>query len=424
MSDPRPADAPDAPATALERERAERSQKRPTLRLKPKAGRRFFEGAPWIYADEPVLDRRTRGVAAGAIARLEGADRAALGTVAVNLDSKIVARLLDRDPDAEIDAGWFAARLGAALDLRERLFSEPFYRLVHAEADGLPGLVIDRFGDALAVQPNAAWLETRRTALLAALDRVLNPRTIVWSGASRARALEGLPEEVRVLKGTLDGPIDAPMNGAIYRADLAAGQKTGLFYDHRPTHAFVARLSAGRRVLDVFSHVGGFGLAALAAGARSALAIDGSAAALALAAEGAERTGVAERFEARKGDAFDALRALQQAGERFDVVVCDPPAFAPHRSAREAGLRAYAKTARLGLAVTAPGGVFTLCSCSHAVSAEELAGLAADAVLRARRSARLLRSGGAGPDHPVHPHLPETAYLKTLTYQLGPEPLS
>ncbi len=415
---PRPAGGPEPALAAPPTARGAR----PVLRLKPKAGRRFYDGAPWIYADEPVLDRRTRSLPPGAIARLDSADRQPLGTVAVNLGSKIAARWLDPDPEAAIDADWFHARLSDAAQLRAGLYDAPYYRLAHAEADGLPGLVVDRYGPAVVAQPNAAWLETRRTALLAAVDRAFAPEIIVWNGSSRARALEGLPEEIRVLKGALQGPIETPMNGARYLADLAGGQKTGLFYDQRETHRFVARLAKDASVLDLFSHVGGFALAALAAGARRALAVDASAPALALAREGAERMGAGDRLDIRRGDAFETVRALLAEDRRFDIVVCDPPAFAPHRDAREAGLRAYAKTARLGVAATAPGGVFVLCSCSHAVTVDELAAAAAAATRRAGRSARLLRQGGAGPDHPAHPHLPESRYLKTLVYRLDGPP--
>ncbi|MEL6980426.1 MAG: class I SAM-dependent rRNA methyltransferase [Pseudomonadota bacterium] len=427
-----PAD-PAAAAAAAEERRAPRldegaaprhgsaagaAERRPSLRLKPKCGGRFFAGAPWIYANELVLDRRAKALAPGAIATLEDSARQPVATVAVNTASQIAARALDRDPGAEIDGAWLEARLRRALSLRERLYAEPFYRLAHAEADGLPGLVIDRFGDALAVQPNAAWLETRRIALLAALDRVLAPRIVVWSGGSRARRLEGLPAETRLMKGTLDAPLSAPMNGAVYRADLLAGQKTGLFYDQRPNHAAFAALARGGRVLDVFAHVGGFSLAALLAGARAALAIDASAPALSMAEAGAEESGVADRFTTMRADAFEAMRALSEAGERFDAVVCDPPAFAPNKAALEQGLRAYAKTARLGVALTGPNGVFCLCSCSHAVGRAALASAAAAAFRAHRREARLIHDGGAGPDHPVHPALAETAYLKALIYVL------
>lgn len=418
---PEPADDPSAGSRFEDPQKerpAEQSRRRPVLRLKPKCGGRFFAGAPWVYANELVLDRRSKALAPGTIVELQDSERRPVAVAAANTGSQIAARALDRDPEAEIDADWLAAKLSSALALRDRLFDKPFYRLVHAEADGLPGLVIDRFGDALAIQPNAAWLETTRAALLAALDRVLAPKQVLWSGSSRARKLEGLEPSTLLLKGAIDGPIEVPMNGAIYLADLVEGQKTGLFYDQRPNQAFIAGLSQGRSLLDVFSHVGGFSLAALAAGAERAMAVDGSEPALALAGEGARRMGASDRLETRKADAFDAMRALRGEGRVFDVVVCDPPAFAPNKGALEAGLRAYGKTARFGAALTAPGGIFCLCSCSHAVSSAMLEETAARAFRALRREARLIRRGGAGPDHPIHPHLGETEYLKALFYAM------
>ena len=339
----------------------------PVVRLRPKAeARAIRHGFPWVYADELVTDRRTQGLPAGTLAVLEDAERRALGLVTVNVKSRIIARMLDRNPDAVVDQAWFAARLARALDLRARLFDQPFYRLIHAEADGLPGVVIDRFGDAAVIQPNAAWAEAHLPALAAALAEVTGVSTILKNGSGRARTLEGLAEETVLLSGAIDQPIPVLMNGATYMADLKGGQKTGLFYDQRPNHAFAARLARGARVLDVFTHVGGFALAALAGGADHALAVDASAPALALAGEGAAAMGVADRFATRQGDAFDVLEALGQEGARFDLVICDPPAFAPAKPALEAGLRAYERIARLAAPLVAPGGYLVLCSCSHA----------------------------------------------------------
>lgn len=243
---------------------------RPAARLRPNvAAQPLRFGAPWVYADQLVLDRRARAIPAGAIIVLQDAERRPLGAAAFNPGSKIAARMLDRDPEAEICQSWFEKRIASALALRETLFDAPYYRLIHAEADGMPGVVIDRFGAAAVIQPNAAWADARLDSLVPALQAVTGVETIVKNGAGRARALEGLPEETVLLSGALDGPVPVPMNGAIYLADLLGGQKTGLFYDQRPNHAFAARLGRGRAVLDVFSHVGGFGLAALAAGATS-----------------------------------------------------------------------------------------------------------------------------------------------------------
>lgn len=391
----------------------------PTVRLRPKAeARAIRHGFPWVYADELVTDRRTQGLAPGAIARLEDADRHPLGTVTVNPKSKIIARMLDRDAGAVIDRDWIAARIARALSLRERLYDAPFYRLVHAEADGLPGVVIDRFGAAAVVQPNAAWAEAMIGDLAGALADVTGVSTIVKNGTGRARGLEGLTEETVVLSGVLDAPVAVPMNGATYMADLLGGQKTGLFFDQRPNHAFAASLATGARVLDVFSHVGGFSLAALAAGAERALAVDASAPALDLAEAGAGASGRAGRFATRKGDAFAVMEALAAEGATFDLVVCDPPAFAPSKPTLQAGLRAYERVAKLAAPLVAPGGFLGLCSCSHAVDLTQFRNASARGIGRGGRRGQLLHTGFAGPDHPQLPQLAESGYLKALFFRL------
>ncbi|MEO1276921.1 MAG: class I SAM-dependent rRNA methyltransferase, partial [Pseudomonadota bacterium] len=366
-----------------------------------------------------VLDRRAWAVPPGSLVVLEDADRAPLGLAAYNPGSKIAARMLSRDPEDVVDAAWFGARLDRALSLRERLYDGPYYRLVHAEADGLPGVVIDRFGDAAVVQPNAAWAEARFEDLADALTKTTGINSIVKNASGRARGLEGLDDRGGLVRGALDAPLDVPMNGATYRADLLAGQKTGLFYDQRPNHAMAARLAAGLRVLDVFTHVGGFALAALAAGAASAHAVDGSVAALDLAEEGAERSGVADRLTTERADAFDALTGLGDAGATFDMVICDPPAFAPAKPALEAGLRAYERIARLAAPLVGEGGYLILCSCSHAADLPRFRQASLRGIGKAGRAAQILATGGAGPDHPVHPHLAESAYLKTLFLRLN-----
>ncbi len=392
----------------------------PVVRLTPKAeARAIRHGFPWVYANELVTDRRTRNLTAGSVAILEDAERRPMALVAMNPASKIICRVLDTDTEAQIDTAWFAARLTRALAHRDRLYDEPFYRLVHAEADGLPGVVIDRFGDLAVVQPNAAWADVRLPALIDALQSVTGVRTVVVNGTGRARGLEGLPDLTEVAAGSApDGPIPVPMNGATYMADVMGGQKTGLFYDQRPNHAFAASLSRGARVLDVFSHVGGFSLAALASGAASALAVDGSAPALALAEDGARAGGVSDRFAVRQGDAFDTLAALAEEGQQFDVVICDPPAFAPSKQALDAGLRAYERIARLAAPLVADGGYLGLCSCSHAADLTKFRNASARGIGKAGRRGQIVYTGQAGPDHPLLPHLAESGYLKAVFFRL------
>jgi len=393
----------------------------PVVRLRPKANARAIRrGYPWIYENELVTDRRTRALSPGSFALLEDSERAPLGIVTINPASKIIGRMIDRDVSVVPDRAWIAARLTRALALRERVFDAPDYRLVHAEADGLPGVIIDRFGDLAVVQPNAAWAEMMLDDLVAALAEVTGVVHVLKNASGRGRALDGLDDVDTVLLGQApEAPLPIVMNGATYLADVTGGQKTGLYYDQRPNHAFAARLAGpGGRVLDMFCHAGGFGLAALAAGAGSVLAVDGSARALELAVGGAEATGVADRFETRQGDAFDVLAALGDEQARFDLVVCDPPAFAPGKPALEAGLRAYERVARGAAGLVADGGFLMLCSCSHAADLSAFSGACLRGIGRAGRRAQLVHTGFAGVDHPLLPQLAETGYLKALVFRL------
>lgn len=395
-------------------------RKLPTVRLLPKAKPQVIRhGFPWIYSNELVMDRRTKGLSAGGLVQVEDASRRPLGLGTINPKSKIAVRMLDQDPEAVIDQVWFAGRLHKALEMRRRIYDAPFYRLVHAEADGLPGIVIDRFGDVVVVQPNAAWAERLFDPLCAALIEVTACTCVIKNGTGRARGLEGLDEVMELAYGAApEGPIPASMNGATYLADVMGGQKTGLFFDQRPNHAFAAGLSQGARVLDVFSHVGGFSLAALAAGANYAVAVDGSAPALALAAQGAAAMGKEDRFETRQGDAFDQLEALAKAREKFDVVICDPPAFAPSKDVLERGLRAYERVARMAAPLVAEGGYLGLCSCSHAADLKRFRDASARGIGKGGRRGQLIHTGFAGPDHPMLPQLAESGYLKALFFRL------
>ena len=393
----------------------------PTIRLKPKANvRAIRHGAPWVYDNELVTDRRTKSLAPGSLARLEDAERNFLAIVGVNPNSRIFARVLDRAEDTVLDQSWFERRLCAALAHRSQMFEHPFYRLVHAEADGLPGVIIDRFGETAVVQPNAAWADVLIAPLAEALREITGVTTVVMNGTGRARSLEGLEEVTQVLSGAVEGPIPVPMNGATYMADLMGGQKTGLFFDQRPNHAFAQRLVGDKKVLDVFSHVGGFALAALAGGAASALSVDSSAAALELAEKGAAEMGKSDVFSTRKGDAFDVMAQLAQEGETFDVVICDPPAFAPSKPALEKGLRAYERVARMAAPLVREGGYLGLCSCSHAADLDKFRTACNRGIGRAGRAAQLIHTGFAGADHPLMPQLAESGYLKALFYRLMP----
>ncbi|WP_146591551.1 RSP_2647 family RNA methyltransferase [Puniceibacterium confluentis] len=392
----------------------------PTVRLKPKANARAVRrGFPWVFANEMVVDRRTGALPPGSVALLEDAERTPMGLVAVNPASKIMCRMLDPAGTQAPDKAWFAERISHALALRTRLFDTPYYRLIHAEADGLPGVIIDRFGDLAVVQPNAAWADLYLEAMVEALVDVTGVTTVLKNAGGRGRTLEGLDDVDAVLVGTAPAaPLPVRMNDATYLADVTGGQKTGLFFDQRSNHAFAARLAGGARVLDVFSHVGGFALAALAGGAESALAVDGSAPALALASDAAAQMAAGDRFATRQGDAFDVMMGLAEEDARFDLVICDPPAFAPSKPALEKGLRAYERVARLSAGLVQEGGYLVLCSCSHAADLTVFTGACLRGIGRAGRRAQLVHTGFAGPDHPLMPQLAESGYLKALFFRL------
>ncbi len=391
---------------------------RPCLRLKPKAERRLLHGYPWVFSNEIEMTPEAKTLELGALVRLESHEGRPLGVASFNRHTLIAGRLLSRDPQAEIDAGFLHARLARALRLREQLVEGPYYRLCHAEADGLPGLVIDRFGEVVVMQLNAAGMQALEAPLCAAVDELLSPATLVLRNDTPARRLEGLEQEVRVLRGEPDGPVELREYGARFLADPAGGQKTGWFYDQRDNRRWVAQLAGGARVLDAYSYSGGFAVQAALAGAESVTALDRSDAALGLVERAAALNGVAARVQTRRSDVFRELERLGEAGERFDLVICDPPAFAKTKKEMPPALRGYRKLARLAAALVAPGGCLALCSCSHHVGPDAFAEQCARGLNDARRPARILRRAGAAPDHPVHPQLPESDYLKCLVYAL------
>ncbi len=391
---------------------------RPTVRLQPGRERRAQAGYPWIFANEIVMNPLLKGVPTGALVRVVTQADRPVGVAGFNRHALIALRMIDADAEAAIDAGFLAARLERALALRAALFDRPFYRLIHAEADGLPGLIIDRYGEVLVVQCNTAVADRLTEPLLDALETLLAPRAVVLRNDSPARALEGLETSVTVARGSLDGPMAVEENGARFAAHPLDGQKTGWFFDQRENRAFVARLAGGRRVLDVYAHTGGFGIQAALAGATDVTLVDRSAPALDLALRAAAENGVADRVEAMRAEAFAALEAHVRAGRRWDVVVVDPPAFVKSRRDLQAGLRGYRKLARLAAGTVEPGGILFIASCSHHAEPAAFAEQVARGLSDAGRTGRILRSAGAGPDHPVHPLLPESAYLKALTLQL------
>jgi 23S rRNA (cytosine1962-C5)-methyltransferase len=391
---------------------------RASVMLLPGRHRRAEGGHPWIYSNEVRMDTAAKALSPGALVTLRRADGSALGVGMFNPHSLLAARLLDRDCARAIGRRFLVRRIERALRLRERLFEAPYYRLVHAEADGLPGLVIDRFADVLAVQANAAGIARLEPLIFEALDALLMPAAVVLRNDSPARALEGLPPETRVAKGTLAGPVLLHENGAVFGADLLGGQKTGWFFDQRDNRRFVAGLARDARVLDLYCFTGGFAVQAARAGAAAVLGIDSSEPALDIAADTATRNGIGEICAFRRGEAFAETARLAASGERFDIVIADPPAFAKSRKEVGAAARGYRKLTRLAASVTANRGILFLACCSHNVGEAEFAEAVRRGLADAGRDGRVLRTAGAGADHPVHPALPETAYLKAMTLAL------
>lgn len=389
---------------------------RPVVRILPGRGRRVRGGHPWAYSNEIEMTSAAKALPPGSVITLEDAGGGAVGTALFNPRPLVSARVLTRTVGEAIDAAWIAARMERALALRDRLYDRPFYRLIHAEADGLPGLIVDRYGDLCVAQLNAAGMDRLAGEIVGALRSVLAPTGIVLRRDGGGRALEGLDEAAAEILGDAPAAAEIVENGVAFLTDPAGGQKTGWFFDHRENRARAARLTDNLRMLDLYCYLGGFGIQAAAAGASDVLCIDRSAPALDLAARAAETAGLADRCRFEKAEAFSALAGL--AGERFDVVAADPPAFVKARKDLKPGARGYRKLARLAASVVAPDGVLCIASCSHHVDAALFGEQVRRGLRDAGRAGRILHAGGAGPDHPVHPHLPESAYLKCLFLQL------
>lgn len=391
----------------------------PTIKLLPGQGRRAKTGAPWVFANELALDPATRALPPGAAVRLVDQGGAPMGVGSFNRHSLIAFRRFDRDGGRRLDVDFFQARLRAALALRQRFGIAEHCRLIHAEGDGMPGLIVDRYGDVLVLQANTAGMDLLTPVVIAAVRDVLSPRAIVLRNDASVRRLEGLESGIRLASGQLTDGAWAEEGGVRFPIDPLAGQKTGFFFDLRPARDLVTQLSSGARVLDLYCHTGAFGIRAASAGAASVLLADRSDLALSLAQRAAEANGVAARCRFEAGDAFDVLARLGAAGTQFDVVVTDPPSFVKSRKELKAGLRGYRKLARLAVPLVAPGGYWFVASCSHHVTTEDFAEEIAHGLAASGRDAQLIAAGGAGPDHPVHPHLPETAYIKWQVFRFS-----
>jgi 23S rRNA (cytosine1962-C5)-methyltransferase len=382
----------------------------PALRLKHNEDRRLHAGHLWVFSNE--VDTQQTPLAkfkAGELVRVLAHNDRPLGLAYVNPQSLISARLLSTWTLP--DAVWFAGRIRIALALRERLYAEPYYRVVYGEADGLPGLVIDRYGAQCVVQIGTAGMELLKLQIQEAVLQVMQCDALLFKNDGAARDLEGLPPYVEVAKGGLEELGLVIEGGLRFRVPLAEGQKTGWFFDQAANRAALTKyVRKGARVLDVFSYVGAWGARAARDGAGEVICIDSSAAALELALKNAEHNSL--KLTTRKGDAFEVLEALLKERARFDIVVIDPPAFAKRKKDLPKALAAYKRLNQLAMQLLATDGILVSCSCSYHVSAAELAEAIAKAGRAADKHLQLLELGGQAPDHPVHPAIPETRYLK------------
>lgn len=385
-----------------------------TLKLRPREDKRLRQGHVWIYSNEVDTDATPlKSFEPGEEVVVVASGGKPLGRALVNPHVLICARLVSRDADVGLDAELIGRRLDDALSLRERLYpGSGCYRLVFGEADGLSGMVVDRYGDVAVVQLTTRGMEQRRDLVVDALRERLDLKSIVFKHDGGNREVESLDKYQEVI-GADPGPrVPLEENGVPFMMPLADGQKTGWFYDHRENRARLAPFCAGRRVLDAFCYVGGWGLQALAFGAESATMVDSSAPALEALQDNAVLQGVAEKVRIERGDGFDTLAALADAGERYGVVVVDPPGLIKRRKDIRAGQRAYERLAQSAMRLVEDDGLVVFASCSLHFQREMLRETVRAAARHTDRQVQMLGMHGAGPDHPVHPAIPESDYLK------------
>ncbi|WP_213662426.1 class I SAM-dependent rRNA methyltransferase [Stutzerimonas stutzeri] len=393
----------------------------PSLRLKANADRRLRAGHLWVYSNEvDTTATPLSGFVAGDQAVLEAAGGKPLGIVGVSPNNLICARLLSRDLKHSLDKSLLVHRIQVALSLRERLFEQPCYRLVYGDSDLLPGLVVDRFFDILVVQLASATMERNKDAVLEALVQVLKPSGVLWKNDSSARDAEGLERYVDTAFGVVPEWVALEENGVKFEAPVIAGQKTGWFYDHRMNRARLAPYVKGKRVLDLFSYIGGWGVQAAAFGASEVFCVDASAFALDGVERNAALNGVADKMTCVEGDAFEAMKELKNAEERFDVVITDPPAFIKRKKDLKNGEAAYRRLNEQAMRLLNKDGILVSASCSMHLPEDDLQNILLGSARHLDRNIQLLERGAQGPDHPVHPAIPETRYIKSLTCRILP----
>lgn len=388
--------------------------KYPPLILKKGEDRRLRAGHVWVFSNEvetykTPLETLTPGQAVMILA----SNGKPLGTGYVNPHSLICARLVSRDPNCPFGPALVIRRLKQALTLRERLFDRPYYRLIYGESDGLPGLVADRYGEVLVLQLNTAGMEQIKGHIIDALAQTLEPAAILLRNDTPSRALEGLTHYVETAYGTLPEPIILTENQARFEVPPEQGQKTGWYYDHRFNRERMLRYVKHQRILDVFSYLGAWGIEAAIAGASQVMAIEASAFGIEQLEQNALLNQVTAIITLVHGDAFDRLKALYTADERFDIVILDPPAFIKRKKDLKEGCLAYQRLNQWAMQVLTQEGILISSSCSYHLNRELFLDILRRAALTLNRRLQILEQGHAGPDHPVHPAIPETDYLKT-----------
>lgn len=394
----------------------------PSLRLKAKAERRLKGGHLWVYSNEVDTDvTPLKAFSPGDEAVIETASGKPLGVAIISPEQLICARLFSRDPAQTLSPSLLVHRLQVAMSGRSDWYPEPFYRWVYGDSDGLPGLVIDRFGDVVVVQISNVAMELRKQAIIDAINKVAKPQSIVMKNDGKLRAVEGLPEYVEVVQGHLEDDC-APLieNDTKFMAPVIHGQKTGWFYDHRENRAQLNRLVKGKRVLDVFSYIGGWGVQAARHGASEVHCVDASAQALDWVEQNAALNDVADKVHTWEGDAFAALRQLKENGERFDVVVMDPPALIPRRKDIKAGEQAYHRLNSLAMRLLNKDGLLVAGSCSMHLAEDRLPDMLRVMARESDRDVVITHIGSQGADHPVVPAIPETRYLKAVFARVLP----
>lgn len=386
----------------------------PELFLKKNEDKRLRLGHLWIFSNEVDTKRTPLNLySAGDLVKVCTSDGKILGTAYINPNTLICARMLSRKPSLKLGSKVFTARIAKALALRERFYSKPYYRLVFSEADGLPGLVIDRFGDILSVQITTAGIERQKEPLIEVLVELLQPRAILLKNENPQRELEGLSTETVLAYGELPEQIIIEENNARYKIDVLKGQKTGWFYDHRSSRAELASLAKDKTVLDLFSYTGAWGIPAAMNGAKEVVCVDASASAIALAEQNAQLNQLSDSMQFVQSDVFEFLKQARLEKQHFDIIVLDPPALIKRKKDFKAGYEAYRRLNHLALQVLAKDGILVSASCSYHLSKANLHEILRSSARHIDRNLSIVVTGGQAPDHPIHPAIAETEYLKT-----------